>query len=148
MRPHPLEEECDRIITELGGSLAAMKQTHDTGCLYNGGTAFGVSLYMALPLYLPTMSQNLFRLEFTIGEVDQKEVGRILFAITTDLDQRYFPLRVVPRTRNDQNYQIVLQCISDTNLVQAGFISSIVITALELAEFYRTEFLQDQKKVA
>lgn len=144
LKSHPLEIEVDRIVKDLGGDLAAMKHVTDTGTTYyfNWGVEAEIAVYLALPVYAPSSAQNLFRVEFVVGEIDEGEVGKILFGITLDMDlQRYTALRVVPRTKDHRSYQIVLQCVCAVDTVQGAFLGSTLLTGLELAEFYRTQFL-------
>lgn len=147
LKRHPLEAECDRVVTDLGGDLVTMKQSTDTGTAYdfvfNAENDGGIAGYLALPMYVPSRSDNLLRLEFTVGEVKTEEVGRILFAITLDMDlQRYCPLRVIPRTKNNRTYEIILQTVCNADAVRKGFLASTTILGLELAAYYKDEFLK------
>ena len=153
LKSHPLEAECDRVVTDLGGDLTTMKHVTDTGTTYtfvfSAADDGGIAAYLALPVYVPSRSDNLFRLEFTVGEVEAEDLGRTIFTITLDMDlQRYSVLRVVPRTKDHRSFQIILQCVCAVDLVREGFIGSTVIAGLELAQFYRTEFLMSKSKVA
>lgn len=146
---HPLEDEADHVINDLGRDLATMKSSTDTGTSYsfifNAENDCGVVVYLALPIYVPSRANNLFRIEFTIGEVKTEDVGRILLAITLDMDfQGCTPLRVIPRTKDHWVYKIVLQTVCSVDVVRGGFLTSTVLTGLELAEFYRNEFFLDK----
>ncbi|MBL7670750.1 MAG: hypothetical protein JNM39_09705 [Bdellovibrionaceae bacterium] len=152
LKAHPLEQEVDRAVQNLGGNLLKMKYVTDTGVSYyfNFGVEAEIEVYLALPIYVPTRPDNLFRLEFTVGDgVKAEDVGKILFAVTLDQDlQRYNVLRVVPRTKDHRSYKIVLQCVCAVDIVRDGFVASTILAGLETAEFYRTEFLTSQNKVA
>jgi len=153
LKPHPLEAEIDRVVTDLGGDLLTMKHVTSSGIMYNfifnAENDGGVAAYFSLPTYVPTR-ENLIRLEFTIGDkIKAEDLGQILLAITLDQDlQRYNVLRVVPRSKDLRTYEILLQCVCHVGLVQGGFVATTIIAGLELAEFYRTEFLTSQKKAA
>lgn len=145
LKSHPLEIEADRIVTDLDGDLERMKQVMDTGISYNFlyASENEIRVYLCLVTYVPTRSDNLFRLEFTVGEANAEDVGRILFAITLDMDlQRYNTLRVIPRTKNHRTYEIILQSVCNVDMVSEGFLSSTTIAGLELATCYRYEFLK------
>lgn len=149
LKRHPLEMEADRVVMDLGGDLSTMKYVTDTGTSYsfvfNTKNDGGMAAYLALPVYVPSRSDNLFRIEFIVSEVKAEDVGCILFAITLDMDlQRYTPLRVVPRTKNNQTYEIILQTVCNVDAVREGFIAAAVICGLELAELYRMDLLRTE----
>ena len=108
----------------------------------------GVATYISLPTYVSTNPDNLFRLEFSVGNVEAKDVGRILFTIALDMDMhRHLCLRVIPRTKDNRTYEIILQAVCAVDHVREGFIASTVIAGFELGEFYRNEFLSTEKAV-
>lgn len=148
LKPHPFEAEVDRVILDIGGDLAAIKQVFDSGIMYNF-IFNGVTAYISLPTYVSTNPDNLFRLEFTIGNVGFEDVGKILITIALDMDMhRHLSLRAIPRTKDNRIYEIILQTVGAVDLVRDGFAASATITGLELAEFYQTEFLRGQRKVS
>lgn len=141
LKPHPLEAEVDRVILDLRGDLAATKQIFDSGIMYNFSFN-GIAAYISLPTYVSTNPGNLFRLEFTVGEVESTDVGRILIAISLDLDMhRHLGIRVIPRTKDNRTHEIILQAVCAVDLVREGFASSIILAGLDLTEFYYREFL-------
>lgn len=141
LKSHPLEAEVDKVVEDLGGDLKTMKLVQDTGTSFNFN--FGeVPTYIALPTYIPTRG-NVLRLEFVVGEVAAKDVGQIIFAITLDLDkERNCALRVVPRTKNEKSYQIILQTVIDVDQIRPGFAASTILLGADLAAFYRDDFLE------
>lgn len=145
LKPHPLEAEVDRVILALRGDLKSTKQAFDSGIMYN--LIFnGVATYISLPTYVSTNPNNLFRLEFSVGEVESTDIGRILIAIALDMDMhRHFGIRVIPRTKDNRTYEIILQAVCAVDLVREGFIASTVIAGLELGDTYKSEFLKTEK---
>lgn len=145
LKQHPFEAEVDKIVQDLGGDLLKMKSILDSGSQYNFLFS-DIPCYVGLPIYVPTRTNNVMRMEFIVGEVDANGVGQILFGVTLDMDkERNCPLRVVPRTKNEKRYQIILQAVVDVDQVQPGFTASTILLGAELACFYREEFLNVYK---
>lgn len=144
LKPHPLEAETDKIINDLGGDLTKMKEVFDTGTMYRLNWD-DIPLYIGLPTYVPTRASNIVRIEFTLDEVAAKDVGRILFAISLDQDMnRNFPNRVVPRTKDERTYEIILQSVCEVDLVREDFVSSTILYAADICRLYRDEFLEQE----
>lgn len=145
LKPHPLEAEVDRVITDLQGSLHEMKEAFDSGTIYRFNFD-KIPVYISLPTYVSSRSDNLIRIECKIGVVDAKDVGRILFAIALDFDtSRHHPIRVVPRTKDQKVFTILLQFVCALDLMQTGFIAQTILYSADLAGFYRDEFLVQNK---
>ena len=141
LRPHPFEQEVDRLIRSLEGTLSEIKNNFDSGVLYNFLFA-EIPCYLALPLYVPSRNDNLIRIEFTVGRLPLEVVAQILFKVGLDFDMnRHCVLRLVPRTKNHKVYELILQVVANADLVQAGFVSGTILYGLELAQYYRDEFL-------
>ena len=147
LQSHPFEPEVDKMLSSLNVDLKVAKQIFETGTMYHF-TFINTPAYISLPTFIPTCHDNLIRLEFTIGTVEANEVGRLLFAVALDFDMhRYHPLRIVPRTKNKKEYEVLLQTVCPADLVKNDFIAATVLYGVELAEFYRQEFL-NQNTVA
>lgn len=147
LKAHPFENEVDKTLQTLEIDIATAKNIFDSGAMYR--FIFNEALcYIGLPTYLPTSERNVMRFEFIVGEFAAKDVRQILFAITLDLDkERNCAMRVVPRTKNEKNYQIILQAVVEAEQIQPGFAASTILIGIELAEFYRNELLGDCKAV-
>lgn len=142
---HPLETEVDKTLKNLQIDLKTAKHTTGTGILYQ--FEFGeTSSYVALPTFVPSVHDNLVRAEFTVGVVGGKDVGRLLHAITLDFDMhRHHPIRAVSRTKDDREHKILLQFVCALDLMRSGFVAMTILFGLELAQFYRDEFLSQSR---
>lgn len=145
LKPHPLEDEIDKVLQTLEIDIATAKQNFDTGVMYNF-IFEDTYCYIALPTYISNRPRNVVRFEFTFGEVIKKDVSQILFAVALDMDFKSHQIfRLIPRTKDSHQYQIILQGIYDVDLIQNGFVTNSILNGIELASAYRFEFLISKK---
>lgn len=144
LSPDSLEQECDRMIATLGDDHVTEKQTDDSVVSYH--FIFSPD-YESVSCHI-SLAENLCRLEFIVGQAEEGRIGKVLLDIAQDMDlHRPFPIRVIVRAKENNCFQILLECVCEPGVIQIGFIGTIMIVGIELAQSYR-EFLQGQKEAA
>lgn len=141
IRPHPFESSIDDFLIRLGIELKAVKEIFDSAtsyhCIFNG-----IEVSIGLPIYVPSSSSNLVRVELTFGKSKTVDAGRILFAIMQDMDHnQHIPLRTVVKNLNTNESIILLQFVGQVDGFSAEYLIDILISGLDLADFYREHFL-------
>lgn len=143
LKKTPFLEEVESLLSNLGLRVDLARNELSTSVMFKFDFN-DVPVYVCVPT-LETYS-SITRIEAEVAELDEVEGGQLIVAIASYLQiEDCTPLRVTNRRSKGRKMKILLEFVSDLQLLQTGALATMLLHCCELADQMRRELVSQEK---
>lgn len=145
IKPNPFLSEVESLLKALGLDVDQAKRVAPNAVLFNFNFN-EIPVYLCVPNALPNRYSNVSRIEAEIADLEEVETAQLTVIIASYLHiEDCTPIRVVTKRSKGTRVKLLIEFVSNLQMLQTGALAVVLLHCCELADQLRSELILEQK---